>query len=214
MFKRCSLFKQTELIVQSFSVFSKDALINFSKSSLVLHCCYFFLSLQHTAEICSCPNSIKAQLFHFTAHYSVFSSSEQLDGTEVVWLTGGRCDQRHSSSHGSDGTRGQSAKGSELEGGKDDDGQSGRLPGRSDKLQQGEHPRDLPQSHSTIPSGELLTLVSTDVSTDEDQFIHSIKHLLLSEINTEDLNLAGGVTLQFVRLPNDGQKKNLLANKR
>lgn len=65
--------------------------------------------------------------------------TEQPNGVEVVWLTGGCCDQRHSGGHGSDGPRGQNPKGSELEGCKGDDGQSGHIPGHSEKFQQREH---------------------------------------------------------------------------
>lgn len=70
VFKRCSLFKQVELTVQS--ELSKDALItilccllrvNAGSSSFIL-ILYFPLCLpQQTIEIRSCPNSIKSQPF-------------------------------------------------------------------------------------------------------------------------------------------------------
>lgn len=90
---------------------------------------------------------------------SVSSTSEQPDRVEVLRLSGGGGDQRHGGSHGPDSTRWQSPEGSQLEGREGDDGQSGRVPGLSDKLQQGEHPRGLPQSYPALPAGELFQLV-------------------------------------------------------
>lgn len=85
---------------------------------------------------------------------SVSPAPEQPDRAEVLRLSGGGGDQRHGGSHGPDSPRRQSPKGSQLEGRKGDDGQSGRIPGLSDKLQQGEHPRSLPQSYPALLAGE------------------------------------------------------------
>lgn len=141
---------------------SKDALISIlccllkvstGSSSFILILSFFSLFLpQQTTEICSCSNSIKSQPFHFTP--SISPTSEQPDRVEVIRLSGGRSDQRHSRGHGPDGGRWQSPKGPQLEGREGDDGQSGRVPGLSDKLQQGEHPRGLPEGDSALPAGE------------------------------------------------------------
>lgn len=66
----------------------------------------------------------------FYAHPSV-----QPDRAEVIRLPCGGGDQRYSSSYGLDSTWGQSAKGSQLESSKGDDGQSGHVLGLSDELQ-------------------------------------------------------------------------------
>lgn len=196
------LFVQIKLTVQSFlSVLNIFCCLLITGPSLMFLCLFFSAPNRDT-----CPNSIKAQLSDFLAHYFLFSFTEQLDRIEVVRLTSDCCDQRHSSGHGSDGARGQSAKGSKLESSKDDDGQSRRVPGCSDKLQQGEHSRGLPQSHSTIPSGKLFT----SASVNEDQFIPGMKHLLLIE-KMWDLNIVGRVTslLGFQKT----SEKNLPAKK-
>lgn len=70
--------------------------------------------------------------------------SEQLDGVEVVWLSGVSGDERHSGSYGPDGAAWESPEGPQLEGCKGDDGQGGRVPGCPCKLQEREHPRGLP----------------------------------------------------------------------
>ena len=95
------------------------------------------------------------QLFHFPSFIpSISPASEQPDRVEVVRLSGGGGDQRHGGGHGPDGARRQSPEGSQLEGGKGDDGQSGRVPGLFDKLQQGKRPGGLPESYSALPAGE------------------------------------------------------------
>lgn len=112
---------------------------------------YLFFYKGHT--LCSIIKIHQTVLCSFYKVPPLNISLEQSDRVEVLRLSSGCRHQRDGRRHGPDGTGWPRAQGPQLESRQGDDGQGGHFPGLTHQLQQGEHPRELPQGYPALPAG-------------------------------------------------------------